>query len=64
MMIRVRNVLENTMNRQSRLMITPCFFDGEVDMLVYSIWLKEDYKGWARGLRRAGYATDPNTQTN
>jgi uncharacterized FlgJ-related protein len=23
-MIRVRNVLENTMNRQSRLMITPC----------------------------------------
>jgi flagellum-specific peptidoglycan hydrolase FlgJ len=27
-------------------------------MLVYSI-CKEDYKGWARGLRRAGYATDP-----
>jgi flagellum-specific peptidoglycan hydrolase FlgJ len=20
---------------------------------------KEDYKGWANGLRRAGYATDP-----
>jgi flagellum-specific peptidoglycan hydrolase FlgJ len=29
MMIRVRNVLENTMNRQSRLMITLCFFDGQ-----------------------------------
>jgi hypothetical protein len=37
MMIRVRNVLENTMNLQSRLMITPVFLTGEVDMLVYSI---------------------------
>jgi flagellum-specific peptidoglycan hydrolase FlgJ len=58
MMIRVRNVLENTMNLQSHLMIMP-FLTGRSRYASLFNLSKEDYKGWANGLRRAGYATDP-----
>jgi hypothetical protein len=40
MMIRVRNVLENTMNLQSHLTIMPCFWQVEVGMLACSICQK------------------------
>jgi hypothetical protein len=45
------------MNLQNRLMTT-LFLTGRAGMLA-SIVAKEDYVGWANGLRRAGYVTDP-----
>jgi hypothetical protein len=42
MMIRVRNVLENTMNLQSHLMIMPCFLTGSRYASLFNL-SKEDY---------------------
>jgi hypothetical protein len=61
MMIRVRNVLENTMNLQSHLMIMPVFLTGR-SRYASLFNLSKDYKGWANGLRRAGYIQTPNIQ--
>ena len=29
-------------------------------MLFFLIWIPTDYAGWANGLKKAGYATNPN----
>jgi hypothetical protein len=53
-----QSVLENTMNLQNRLMITTLFLTGR-SRYASLFKLPEEDKGWANGLRRAGYATDP-----
>ena len=35
-----------------------CFWPVEVDSKLFE-YSKDDYKAWAKGLRAAGYATDP-----
>ena len=59
-MIRLRNVLENIPKLQNRIRDHALFLVGKNRYATLFTYEKDDYKAWAKGLRAAGYATDPN----
>ena len=55
----VTNVLENTIKRMIHIVIIASFFEPEIDTPRVFDLKQTDYKGWAKGLKKAGYATNP-----